>query len=153
MAEQDFVNSFETVCGNAIDTMNRRWRWILALVVLLGLAWLAVDIVVWEGGIRISRDGERVGIIQRVSPSKGFIWTAFEFELAQYAGAGSHQGKKGQAELFGPWVCNVAAGDKEVKDAIMKYEGVPVKITYDEYWFKGFIYTTNYHAKRVVPLE
>jgi len=110
VAEQDFINSFETAAGRVADFGNRRWRLIIVLLIVAAIAWLAIDIVVWEGGIRISRDGERVGIVQRVSPSKGFIWTTFEFELAQYAGAGSHQGKQGQAAVFGPWVCNVAAG-------------------------------------------
>ena len=130
-----------------------RWRWFVTLMVLAVLVFLTVDIVMWDGGIRISRDGERVGIVQRVSPSKGFIWTAFEFELAQYSGVGSYQGKRGQTDGFGPWICNVEASRQDVRDAISKYEGVPVKITYDEYLFKGFIYTTNYRAKRVVPLE
>lgn len=150
MTSADLV---ENLLERGFGFVVRRWRWLLTLAVLLTLSFLALDIIMWDGGIRISRDGERVGVVQRVSPAKGLIWTAFEFELAQYSGVGSYQGKSGQTAGFGPWICNVEADRQDVRDAISKYEGVPVKITYDEYLFKGFIYTTNYRAKRVVPLE
>lgn len=127
-----------------------RWRWFVTLMVLAVLVFLTVDIVMWDGGIRISRDGERVGIVQRVSPSKGFIWTAFEFELAQYSGVGSHQGKRGQTDGFGPATLKRVGRTSETRSRNMRAYQLRSR-TMSTCSKVSSIPPTI--AKRVVPLE
>ena len=94
---------------------RRRWPWLLLLPVLgfAGYTWLALT---WSYS-----DGERVGVLQKIS-RKGYLCKTYEGEIALYVVAG-----------VAPQIWEFTVPDPKVAEQLNGLLGSRVRLHYDEH--------------------